>query len=469
MGIGDMNHFSELQSQHETLLQQESVGNQILAAVQAYIEDVRFKSSDVSLPQEREQLRANTRYWGSYVYKQTGNFPNTELAPFSGEIVEETAVSPAIPKPIILAGIGIILMIALSLFALLIFGDNFAGEETDITVSAPTVTPIPSESEDGTSTPTPLPIITPVTTPISQDSLNIVTSENVRQMQPLMTLGGDTGAILDVAFSPDGQQLAASGADGSVRLWNMNNINAPSWTLKLDQTGWTQVVTYSPNGLQIATGGNDRAVRIADTDGYPFAQFSGHKGFIFGMDYTPDSLQLVSGDGDGVLILWNVGSGGLLSATTVGKDTIHALAFSPKQEFLAVANGTDGFKLLAYPSLRQMCAINGFSVLTTAVSNDNASIMIGTGDGLLLRTDPNCTIIDRTQAHRGAVNSVALSANGSMMVSGGSDGVVFITPDEISLTGHTDSVESVAINPAGTLIASASADGTIILWGIPNN
>jgi WD40 repeat protein len=274
--------------------------------------------------------------------------------------------------------------------------------------------------------------------------------------------------MLDVAFSPDGQQLAASGADGSVRLWDMNNINAPSWMLKLDQTGWTQAVTYSPNGLQIATGGNDRIVRIADADGYSFAQFSGHEGFIFGLDYTPDSLQLVSGDGDGMLMLWNIASGGLLSATTVGKSAIRDLDFSPKQEFLAIANATDGFKLLAYPSLRQICAFDGVSVLTTAVSNDNASIMLGTEDGLLIRIDPNCTIMDRTPAHNGAVNSVAFSSRGSMMVSGGSDGVVFVMPGAISLRGHTDSVESVAINPAGTLIASASADGTIILWGVPS-
>jgi len=485
-----MNHFSELQSQHENLLQQENTGNDILENVQTYIKDVRFKSSNVSSSQEREQLRANTRYWASYVYAQTGEFPNTELTPFSGEISEETAVSSSsLPKYII---IGIAVITILSLFTFMISSFFSGGAEADggelaflqtknaqvaVTNAAvtQTVTAMETQAPQTTATPIAVIIASPTfaitATPAPTADLSNITSDNAVQMKPIMTLGGNSGAILDVAFSSDGQQLAASGADGTIRLWNMNDINAPSWTLELDQTGWTQAVTYSTNGTQLATGGNDRLVRIVDMEGYPFAQFSGHKGFIFGLDYTPDSLQLASGDGDGVLILWNVGSGGLISTTTVGKDAIRELDFSPKQEFLAIANATDGFKLLDYPSLRQRCAFSDASALTTAVSDDSTFVVFGTADGLLIRIDPNsrsCAIIDRVQAHKGAVNSVALNENSNMMVSGGEDGVVFITPDGISLTGHTGSVESVAINPAGTLIASASADGTIILWGIPS-
>ena len=106
--------------------------------------------------------------------------------------------------------------------------------------------------------------------------------------------------------------------------------------------------------------------------------------------------------------------------------------------------------------------------MTTAVSNDNTFTAFGTGDGMLIRVDSNCAILDRTPAHKGAVNSVALNENSNLMVSGGDDGIVFIMPGQIQLTGHTDAVQSIAINPQGTIIASASADGTIILWGIPS-
>jgi len=488
-----MNHFSELQSQHEELLRQENTGSNILENVQTYIEDVRFKSSNVSSSQEREQLRANTRYWASYVYAQTGEFPNTELTPFSGEILEETAVSSSsLPKYIIT---GIVIIAILSLFAFMIFAILPDGAESDatelsiietqnaqiaVTNAAITRTIVAmvteaaeesievtgESSEAGTETRIPR---TP--TPISLQALKAITPENIGGIEKLATLTEHTGAVLDLDFNPNGQQLVSSGEDGTVIVWSIDSANLLS-TQTVFQQWLQQSVTYNANGTQIAIGGNDRVVTIINTaDNLPFAQFTGHEGFVFGLDYTPDGVQLASGDGNGVLKIWDVYSGGLFSTTTVGKDAIRELDFSPKQEFLAVANATDGFKLLDYPSLRQRCAFSDASALTTAVSDDSTFVVFGTADGLLIRIDPNsrsCAIIDRVQAHKGAVNSVALNENSNMMVSGGEDGVVFITPDGISLTGHTGSVESVAINPAGTLIASASADGTIILWGIPS-
>jgi WD40 repeat protein/ABC-type dipeptide/oligopeptide/nickel transport system ATPase component len=73
--------------------------------------------------------------------------------------------------------------------------------------------------------------------------------------------------------------------------------------------------------------------------------------------------------------------------------------------------------------------------------------------------------------HEGTVNSVAISPNGQMIVSGSLDGTVRLwdilgNPIGQPFQGHRDSVNSVAISPDGQMIVSGSRDNTIRLWNI---
>ncbi|MCC5654213.1 hypothetical protein LC609_31430, partial [Nostoc sp. XA013] len=73
--------------------------------------------------------------------------------------------------------------------------------------------------------------------------------------------------------------------------------------------------------------------------------------------------------------------------------------------------------------------------------------------------------------HEGTVNSVAISPDGQMIVSGSLDGTVRLwdilgNPIGQPFQGHRDSVNSVAISPDGQMIVSGSRDNTIRLWNI---
>ena len=73
--------------------------------------------------------------------------------------------------------------------------------------------------------------------------------------------------------------------------------------------------------------------------------------------------------------------------------------------------------------------------------------------------------------HTHFVYSVAVSADGSFIVSGSGDRTIKVwnileRREECTFTGHTGSVHSVAVSADGRFIVSGSRDETIKIWNI---
>src|SRR5258708_40086091 len=66
-----------------------------------------------------------------------------------------------------------------------------------------------------------------VTPTYAQGSLAKISSANADKLKLLSTLTGHTGNVLSLAFSPDGNTLASGSVDTTIRLWNVQNPNAP--------------------------------------------------------------------------------------------------------------------------------------------------------------------------------------------------------------------------------------------------
>lgn len=92
-----MTTFQDLQAEHEALLNRQEAPadpEQFWADVQHYIDRVCVEAAHISAPRERDQLRAILRFWASYVFDQTGTYPDTTLRP---AMSKETSASPPSP------------------------------------------------------------------------------------------------------------------------------------------------------------------------------------------------------------------------------------------------------------------------------------------------------------------------------------------------------------------------------------
>jgi hypothetical protein len=97
-----MNSFQELQQKHIDLLRRYETNKEsadFIKDVREYIEQVLSASRQISDSRERNQLRANLRFWGAYIYDQTGTYPNLTLLPSEAEVEPAPAPQPT-PNPL---------------------------------------------------------------------------------------------------------------------------------------------------------------------------------------------------------------------------------------------------------------------------------------------------------------------------------------------------------------------------------
>ena len=129
--------------------------------------------------------------------------------------------------------------------------------------------------------------------------------------QPLLTIPGKewTHEFMQVVFSPDEKQLATvaynqDNLDLSVaQIWDAQN---GAELHQLNATG-VRRVAYSTAGDVLASGSNDRLVRLWDShSGALLQSLIGHADGITDLAFAPDGSLLASASADGTVILWGL-------------------------------------------------------------------------------------------------------------------------------------------------------------------
>lgn len=460
--------FQTLQADHEALLRRQEVGDLSLSEAQTYIETVRQESRYIAGPRERDQLRAILRYWSGYVYTETETYPETTLPPISATPDEPTP-QPLPPQqrrsrwPWLAGGLALVGISVFVFLLVFILGDRLAPPPDDEpTIAVPSA--IPGEPESRTPE--------PPTTPAPEVTLEAGGNLTIQGglTEGIVTLGqtlAAEGGVLGLAFSADGRQLAASGADGFLTLWDTATLGKVA-ELGGAESWWMQAVAFSANGRWLAAGGNDRLVRIWSLpDRQLFAHLEGHQGFVLSVAFSPDGATLASVSSDGVVKLWQVATGLEIASAQISQSSLPTVSFSPDGATLAVAALEAGAFLLNAPTLREQCRFRDLSASAVVFSPAGGVAAVGGQKGeIALIEARSCAALVIEQPHSAAINSLAFDSPGRLLVAGGENGRLTIGPPTVILNQEGPAIGAVAFSPNGTLIATGDERGTIVLWGI---
>jgi WD40 repeat protein len=265
-------------------------------------------------------------------------------------------------------------------------------------------------------------------------------------------LYGHPGYIDHVAFNPVRPELATSGRDGKIILWNLGTYQARG-DLTVAEPDCQFLFAYSPDGNSLATSDNcSNAVKIWDTRtlqplGDPLF-YAGQ--LITSLAYYPHGKRLFIGRADGRIAIWDTST-----RSQVG-NTFHAHSIS----VTSLAFSQDG-KLLASAS-RSADEINIYDL---SGWDGKASLRL-LGEPL--------------PGHKGGVEDISFSADGNLLASVGSDGFSIIwniadliqtgIPTELSsifaasgaVQSEFQSAQLIALDPSGTLVASTSPNNPVI-------
>jgi WD40 repeat protein len=271
-------------------------------------------------------------------------------------------------------------------------------------------------------------------------------------------------------------QIASGSDDHTVINWDLTGVQ-PSIAWRGTDPEWVTSVAYSPDGSLLATGVGYGTLSVRDAvTGEVKAPLltAMKKPGIWAVAFDHSGQRLASGDQTGHVTVWNLATKQPLLQLQSAPSTVRSIAFIANDQKLVAATEDGHFTLFDLQSgkpektIKLSTFVFGF---TPDLPRNRLIVACDNGDLCSVKIPDLTEEMRLKHAHPSAIWSVAISADGHLLATGGADRQVILRDAQtfaplLVLPKWTGLVKGVAFTPSGQWLAYVGADSDVALWDL---
>jgi WD40 repeat protein len=288
---------------------------------------------------------------------------------------------------------------------------------------------------------------------------------------PRFSLFGHLYGINDLAFRPDGQQVATVGGDGFIKRWDAaTGQHLQSWK---GHDGSVNSVAFSPDGRWLFTTGRDEKARLWDAaTGKLLRRLEGKTGSATRGSFSPDGQFIAAGAESGLVVVWQTATGGRKQTFKGHTGEVVSLAFSPDGRRLASGSKDRTVRLWDVSTGQQRPLQSHTAAVEAVAFSPDGRWVASAALDLTWKLGDVATGREVLSKHGGTeIHRVTFRPDGRLLATGDQFGMVKLWhlpsgQEHLPLHGHTRRIFGLAFSPDGQRLASASVDGAMHLWEV---
>ncbi|HYT94028.1 MAG TPA: WD40 repeat domain-containing protein [Gemmataceae bacterium] len=309
------------------------------------------------------------------------------------------------------------------------------------------------------------------------------------QRKEALALPGNKVSVLLAALSPDGKFALVGTTDNVLRLFDL--LSGKELKVLTGNNLPMEVLAglaFSEDGKRALSAATDSSVKVWDMPtGKELRHFkpatsAGHG--LSGVRFSADGKRILQARSaipphgaaapSGALVLWDVDTGKELWAHKIPLRGLVPLCFIDGGKRVLAGGGANPFLLLNAADGKQERLWGGHkgAVISLALTADGKRVFSGSLDGMVKAWDaPTGRELWTLRAHDDDITALAVSADGKQLITASADKTLKLwdttTRNPIRIfKGHTDNVTCVALSADGKLALSGSGDRLVKLWEV---